>query len=409
MTILKLGNKIGSGNIPLNGVQYIASDESDITLGGDRFLKAGFVETDTVGLDASVIKNGIYFTSDIKSPIAASGNPETIVSDNGDVISYSSSQIQYSTDGGNNWSVATITIPAAYDIQSIETDHNGNWVAALGRGNVGYAPAYRRSIDGGATWTTLSVTGVTGDSNDHEVMYSRETGEWCIVQIATVNTSTTFAHFSTDLVTWVNQGLSVRLNSIGRYLPPTESNATWYFKGNDNSGTGNGFLRWIKNATGGLTTGTVNFSSPTYDYPNEFISSPILYFKQGSLFIGSGTGVDEVRIYRFPAEPTNGDSLDAGRFYPKTQYPNLEAGSVAEQPVVTFDGKAYLSSWYTPDGYEFLPLGGENLDKYRVANGKLYAQGVTTDTHVSSIPVAGSVVPHSQGGASQYVKISEGV
>jgi hypothetical protein len=127
------------------------------------------------------------------------------------------------------------------------------------------------------------------------------------------------------------------------------------------------------------------------------------------LFIGSGIGADEVRIYRFPALPVTNQSKDAGRFYSKTEFDRLEDGQTPRQPTVTFESKVYLSDWYTSDGVEFLPLAAETLNKYRIADGKLYAQGQSTSVNVESIPVAGSVTPHTQGAASQFVKIQKGV
>ena len=425
-----------SGGTPLGGTVMIVSDSNDLDIGGARYLRSGFVEPITAGLDPSVINDGVYFEN--------IGNPITIgdrlsnayawaISDDEQHIGYhhadGGQSAVFSHDGGLTWSTIAV-LNTGYAITGICTDGVGNWLITGYDSGVGSQT--KSSIDNGVSWQTVSLPSVPTTARSQGCWHSRETGEWMVSYESNNTTGTDGAmYYNTTNVTgtWTKAPVTqfgIQTSAVAvRVLPPKNGNGTWFcYYGSGTttyyiSMSKDGGASWVRIAQDGISWPHQEFIAGMYTVAD----------KPNSLFIvsdGDEPGsngdvlISEIDIQ---VSGTVNSRVIAKRYYPRSgtgtegMYSFL-AGGFSPPENRNYKGSCYLNTgWVTTDGVSFRQLYQSNDDNagsgmmHYIANDSVWYMyqsqfdNLARSNFQKMVPVAGVGVGYNEGASAQFVRI----
>jgi hypothetical protein len=418
----------GGGGTLLGGTVMMISHENDIEIDNERYLRCGYVDTDTAGLDPSVVITGTYFEPQ-GGPTNFDRPLRVVVSDTG-VMAVSHSDggntLAMSYDGGATWSNVVVA-PSAYSEIYIDTDHAGNWVATSHDNNIGTTMFV--STDDGVTWVENDPTGST-TRELRTVVYSRETGTWMVLLFGSTSSSTdsgVYINDGTDITApWTFR--SIAGSGDTQYLiPPVDGNNTWVLFYGKSSNTE---THLAKSTDNGVTW--TLFAKDDVNWPSNGVCRGLYAFGNKVFFTTDSTsGGGDVLSIELDLLSNNPDtSTLATRVYPHSTtggstYSHLEnaflsTGGVGHVPPNRLNGIMYGKfGWATADGvnfyrlYPFPELVNEYSEFLYVTPTEVWKwHGIHSGAGLGnnnpllrSIPVAGSGQPYIEGSAAQFMRI----
>jgi photosystem II stability/assembly factor-like uncharacterized protein len=392
-----------SGGVPLNGAIMLTTKENDIDIDGQRFIRSGFFETDTAGLDSSVINLGVFYEKTGVTIPASFSNKRVVLGDNGTWIAYLNNDIWRSTDSGDTWT--QITNVSSGTIEWMEYGGGSIWVICA-------AAQILRSTDDGLTWTArLNTT-----QNAMVACYSVVDGNWIAHERGTSGSSVDgkFWRSTDNGDTWNDvTPIGTTLDGV-TILRPSSEDGNWYIAFQTGSTDG----RVYKSSDGGATwvlMGSANV---------PFTTSRIIAFmyRSGAKVFGMSTDNFGKVIYELdPAgSSATDDAVIAARYYDAVNDPDLEwmgvvsNDSLDQNQVTNLNGVQYFWGGYaTTDGVSFYRLDLANqestVSQPACNSTQVWISRIdnllNASTVMLSASVAGVAAGYSEGAAGQFVRI----
>lgn len=401
----------GGGEIPVGGAVMLVDNRNDFTTAdGQRFLRSGFVETATAGIDTNIISEGAYYEQS-NTPTA------WVVTNNyfGGGLYVGQTGIAISNTAVRNLLIAETTTspfveisspyPGGFNIGNV-ADNNGNIITIFGsNGNIS---SIFRSTDFGATFTNVYNTG-SMSSFQGFLSYSTFNGEFVYVA-----TGFSGIYYSSDGITWSLSGttFSGLMTNGASLCAPESAGDPWLLCTTSSTTAG----RLYKSVDGGATWQQIGTQGTTQNaaFPtNQFAGRA--YRIAGKTFVAvAGTGhATSMSVYEIDTNAVAEKDLvietysftntsdDTSRqllrdiFFERNGRSLTNNNKIIINGLSTIDGitakrESFQGSPQANDGTHWYIGSGIN------GGNVLYV----------SKPYAGSVLSYSEAGATQFVRIS---
>lgn len=404
----------GGGEIPVGGAVMLVDNRNDFTTAdGQRFLRSGFVETDTAGIDASVITEGAYFEAVYPQSILQIG-PYIVKSDGSAYyIRFNTNDLYKSIGEGQPYSL--INSNAGISATKMMAIGNDGTIVVVGNNSSQGYISY--STDDGLTFTTPVAPTIGASQNLDQVKYSPDTDSYIAVLSGTSGASGSIIYTSDDGISWVSAAVSLVSNENVTLTIPEVGGNMWMIS---SSGGSTGGDSAIVSTDKGANWTQIAVDAQNISANNNIKTSFLL---NGFAYLICNQAAT-IRIYKI--DPTNSDldtnivdtasysNINSDLLFNALDNSNDDRTQIVER---VSDGVVYIGSgFYSRNGFTWFPNGFDSNafttstsqttpSSNRQAIFKIIQAG--TDAIISkSIPVAGSAVPYSEGLASQFVRIS---
>lgn len=426
--------KSGSG-MPLGSTIYIKNPSPDITIGGDRFLRTGYVETDTTGIDVSLVTRGAYYEpmnpNAVTTPWGASPGYISINDIETMLVANTASTIYRSIDGGEIWSTISVSL-GGRSINGITRGAGTTWYLLASTGGAADG-IVMKSLDDGLTWQSAgALPSLQADTYADSIYYSTYNDEVLVYFRSNSSLSNIArAYISSDgTTTWTDRGVGLATNNPFIGLPNLQNAGNWIIAG----GTDNSTI--ITTTDDGGVTWRVMSLNPNFLNSKQI---GVVWAIGDSMYViatpapASSTDGNHVIEFEYPLTASNipEEKYKGITYYSDNEYPELELYNNPGLPMgITYqlpEGLLFDCGLFTIDGTSFERLrstglaegGWQNSGFHRPTSGLIFANNTLFANYAPNgnqnskvpmqrnIPIVGITQPHTQGGVPQYIKIQE--